>query len=231
MLATTVSPFLVQIVSSDRFVTAEGTKGSGRIAAEHGQMIQSLLEENTIQLFAMCTLDAEQTVRKANRVTPQPFRPCTLGLTIYGPEDLFDDIGIWFQDYGLYLQDVRYVHLDTKYCNPHKLSVGSIDSCPMVSDVVRQSSKSILLEDIPDQPDLLDLLSHEDELEEAQQPSVIYTELKKCLPFTCFQTSGTSISIALTGWLLDIKSKLLRSCFVGSGDGLLGTSKPTFGSI
>ncbi|KAK4144470.1 SNF2 family N-terminal domain-containing protein [Dichotomopilus funicola] len=178
MLATAVSPFLVQIVSSDRFVTADGTEGSGRIAAEHGQMIQSLLEESSIQLFAMCTLDAEQTVRRANRITSHLFRPCTLSLTIYGPEDMFEDIGVWFQEYGVYLQDVRHVHLDTKYCNPHKLSVGSIDSCPLVSDVVRQSSKSLLLEDIPNRPDLLDLLSHGDELEEAQQPTLICTELK-----------------------------------------------------
>ncbi|KAH6619377.1 SNF2 family N-terminal domain-containing protein [Chaetomium sp. MPI-SDFR-AT-0129] len=146
MLATTVSPFMVQIVSSDRFVTADGTERSGRIAAEHGQMIQSLLEESSIQLFAMCTLDAEQTVRKANRITSQLFRPCTLGLTIYGPEDMFEDIGVWFQEYGVYLQD---------------------------------SSKSLLLEDIPNRPDLLDLLSHGDELEEAQQPALICTELKK----------------------------------------------------
>ncbi|EAQ87139.1 hypothetical protein CHGG_03758 [Chaetomium globosum CBS 148.51] len=193
MLATTTSPFPVQIMSSDRFATTDGTEGSGKIAEEHGQMIQSLLEESNIQLFAMCKLDSEPTVAKPNRVASQLFRPCTLDLTIYGPEDLFEDIGTWFQDYGMYLQDVRHVHLDAKYCNPHKLSVDDIDSCPMVSDVVRQSSRSLLLENVPDRPDLLDLLSNGNELEETPQPTAIRTALKKYsinyIPLGCCRLS------------------------------------------
>jgi len=179
MLATVTSPFPVQIVSSDRFATTNGTEGSGKLTAEHGQMIQSLLEESSLQLFATCTLDAEPTVQKPNRVASQLFRPCTLDITIYGPEDLFEDIGAWFQEYDLYLQDPCRVHLDTKYCNPHKLSVDDIDSCPTVSDAVRQSSRSLLLHDVPDRPDLLDLLSNGSELEETQQPVVIRAALKK----------------------------------------------------
>lgn len=155
-------------------------------------MIQSLLEESNIQLFAMCKLDSELTVGKPSRVASQLFRPCTLDITIYGPEDLFEDIGPWFQEYGLYLQDVRHAHLDTKYCNPHKLSVDDIDSCPMVSDVVRQSSKSLLLENVPNRPDLLDLLSNGNELEETQQPAVICTALKKYynyIALNCYKQS------------------------------------------
>lgn len=192
MFATVTGPFPVQIVSSDRFTTTDGTEGSGRIAEEHGQMIQSLLGENSIQLFAICKLDAEPTVRKPTRVASQLFQPCTLDITIYGPEDLFEDISTWFQDYGLYLQDVRHVHLDTKYCNPHKLSVDDIDSCPMVSDVVRQSSRALLLENVSDRPDPLDLLTNGSDLGETQQPAVIRTALKKyCtyLPLSCCRLS------------------------------------------
>ncbi|KAK4243690.1 P-loop containing nucleoside triphosphate hydrolase protein [Corynascus novoguineensis] len=142
-------------------------------------MVQGLLEESSLQLFATCTLDAESTVRKPNRVASQLFRPCTLDITIYGPEDLFEDIGTWFQEQDLYLQDPRQIHFDAKYCNPHKLSVDDIDSCPTVSDVVRQSSRSLLLRDVPDRLELLDLLSNGSELEETQQPVVIRAALKK----------------------------------------------------
>lgn len=179
MIATVTGSFPVQIVSSDRFSTTNGTEGSGRITAEHRQMIHGLLEESSLQLFATCTLDAELTVQKPNRVASQLFRPCTLDITIYGPEDLFEDIGSWLQEQDLYLQDPRQVHFDAKYYNPHKLSVDDIDSCPTVSEVVRQSSRSLLLQDVPDRPELLDLLSNGSELEETQQPVVICSQLKK----------------------------------------------------
>jgi len=183
MIATVTGSFPVQIVSSDRFSTTNGTEGSGRITAEHRQMIHGLLEESSLQLFATCTLDVEFTVQKPNRVASQLFRPCTLDITIYGPEDLFEDIGSWLQEQDLYLQDPRQVYFDAKYCNPHKLSVDDIDSCPTVSEVVRQSSRSLLLQDVPDRPELLDLLSNGSELEETQQPVVIRSELKKYFTF------------------------------------------------
>ncbi|AEO68322.1 uncharacterized protein THITE_125023 [Thermothielavioides terrestris NRRL 8126] len=179
MISTASGSIPVQIVSSDRFTPTNGTEGSGKIAEEHRQMIQGLLEERSLQLFATCTLDAEPAGRKSNRVASQLFRPCTLNITVYGPGDLFEDIGAWFQDYDFYLQDPREVHLDTKYCNPHKLSVDGFDSCPTVSEVVQQSSRPLLLQDVPDRPDLLDLLSNGSELEETQQPLVIRAVLKK----------------------------------------------------
>ncbi len=140
-------------------------------------MIQGLLEENSLQLFVTCAVDAEPTVRKSSRAISQ--LPCTLDITVYGPRDLLEEIGDWFQEYDVYLQDPLLCHLDVKYFNPHKLSADDIDSCPMVSDVVRQVSRSLQLQDVADRPDLLDVLSNGSELEETEQPAVIRPALKK----------------------------------------------------
>ena len=167
----------VRIESSDRFVSKEDTGKGGRIASEHAHMIQGLLDESSLQLFATCAPDAVPTARKSNRIILQV--PCTLDITVFGPPDLFEELGLWFQDYDVYLQDPVLCHLDVKYFNPHKLSTDDIGSCLLVSDVVRKTSRSLQLQILADRPDLLNILSSSSDLDETDQPSVIKAVLKK----------------------------------------------------
>lgn len=145
--------------------------------SEHGQMISSLLEEQGLILHASCTLSDEFPTTRSSRAPLQ--LPCLLDITVYGPLDLLDEIGSWFQEYEVYLQDPVVCHLDVKYCNPHKLSSENLLSCPRVSEVVSQASGLVNLQVLTERPDLLDTLSSNIELEESPQPPAIRTALKK----------------------------------------------------
>jgi len=140
-------------------------------------MIQGLLDEKTLDLHVSCTLDVEAKTQRSSRSSTQS--PCVLDITVYGPLELFEDIGNWFQEYDVYLQDPGVCHLDVRYCNPQKLSSNDLDSCPLVSEVVSQTSRLVYLQYITERPDLLDILSSHIELEETPQPSVIRTVLKR----------------------------------------------------
>ena len=140
-------------------------------------MIQGLLDEQTLDLHVSCTLDSEPAARKSSRSSVQ--LACVLDITVYGPLDLFEEIGTWFQEYEVYLQDPRVCHLDVRYSNPQRLSSDDLDSCPLLSEVVSQASRLVHLQDVMERPDLLDILSSHIELEETPQPAVIRTVLKR----------------------------------------------------
>lgn len=142
-------------------------------------MIQGLLDEVSLKLFVSCVVDDTQTTEAPKRsFCPSPI-PCTLQITVYGPLDIFEEIGIWFGDYEVFLQDPQQCHRNVRYCNPHRLSSDDATSSTYLSDVVSRDSNSLHLEIISQQPDLLDELSSHDNLEEAPQPSAIKRELRR----------------------------------------------------
>lgn len=171
--------FAATILSSEQF-SSENTDQNikGLIPAEHRQMIQGLLDETSLGLKVLCSLDASDTSEMSKKVILQ--QKCYLEITVYGPFELFDDIGSWFQDYNIYLQDPRKVERqDVKYCNPHRLSVQDIGSCLLVSEYIMSNSKLVGLEQLSDRPELLDILSSHMDLEETPQPAALKTTLKK----------------------------------------------------
>ena len=139
--------------------------------------MQGLLEEETLRLLVSCNLDVENLSRRTTAMFTQ--FPCTLEITVYGPLELFESIGRWFQDYDVYLQDPRIYNLDVRYCNPQKLSSDDLESCPLVSALISQISGLVHLREVIERPDLLDLISDQADLEEAPQPRLIRTEMHR----------------------------------------------------
>ncbi|KAK2060825.1 hypothetical protein LY76DRAFT_568195 [Colletotrichum caudatum] len=140
-------------------------------------MIQEMLDDDTLRLYVMCDAgefpDTRGSVQKFQQLS------CNLSITVYGPADDFDEMGNWLQAYNVYLQDPLMCHLNTRYCNPHKLSFNSVECCIMVSEIVSHGSKHIDLQDITEPVDMLDMLNSRCDLEEAKQPVVITAELKR----------------------------------------------------
>ncbi|KAI1131059.1 SNF2 family N-terminal domain-containing protein [Nemania abortiva] len=165
--------FEVQLDPSSRFSSKQYPFIRGRMT-EHGQTIADLLDEGTVILHSVCTVDSKSITKKGSRRAMR--LPCTLDITVYGPIDLLGEIGDWFQDYEVYLQDPQVCHMDTRYCNPQKLS-SSTRPWPLVSEIV---SESLVLSqrELPQHPDFLDVLSSHIDLEEAPQPLAIQTPLK-----------------------------------------------------
>lgn len=171
--------FNVDLVSWEQFTSTEKDLGiRGRISPDHGQMIQGLMEESSLDLEISCSVVAPNTSAHPHRSLTQV--SCSLAITIYGTFELFDDIGTWLEDYHIHLQDPTNVGKhDVKYCNPHRLSVEDIGSCVLVSQCVSHNSGLGILQPIEDRPDFLDILSSRADLEEAPQPEAVQTSLQR----------------------------------------------------
>ncbi|EWZ94181.1 hypothetical protein FOWG_04548 [Fusarium oxysporum f. sp. lycopersici MN25] len=170
------SSFVVYLDSASRFRTGTYKTVKGRIQPDHCSVIESLLEEESLNLHIICLLDQHHVSKKKRRL--YPILPCSLNITVYGPFGLFEDIGNWFQDYDIFLQDPDICHMETKYCNPQRMSFNDFSLCPMVSEVI---SKSFIMtpKELPEPSDFMDILSSHVDLEETPQPSAIRAVLKR----------------------------------------------------
>ncbi|KAI0470248.1 hypothetical protein F4859DRAFT_486125 [Xylaria cf. heliscus] len=174
VVATEVS---VKFESSEKFRSFDNEAIAGQLHSSHSQMIHGLLQEDTLELFVSCFADMKTTASQQSRSSR--FVPCTLEVTIYGPIDLLEEIGDWFQEQDIYLQDPRSCHLDVKYCNPHKLSTVRIESCPLLSEVTTEKAPSVEMQVISSGPSFLDALDSRDNLYESHQPTAIRSTLKR----------------------------------------------------
>ncbi|TRX91711.1 hypothetical protein FHL15_007493 [Xylaria flabelliformis] len=168
--------FKVHLDSSSRFTSKEYDFIRGRIQTQHAQLLEGMIDENTLDLYTICTVDARPVTKKRGRT--HMLWPCTLDITVYGPFELFNELGNWFQDYEVHLQDPQVCHLDTKYCNPQRLS--SVRPWPLVSEIVSQRL-FLTPREIPERSNFLDILSSHVDLEETPQPLAIRTSLKRFL--------------------------------------------------
>ncbi|KAI0905097.1 hypothetical protein F4823DRAFT_157792 [Ustulina deusta] len=99
------SSFEVKLGLCDRFSSDQDKHIQGRIQGEEAQLVGSLMDKPALKLYVVCTIDAKPvpppTMKK--RARNQELWPCTLDLAVYGPMELFDGIGNWFQTFGVYL--------------------------------------------------------------------------------------------------------------------------------
>jgi hypothetical protein len=158
----------------------------GHIAPEHGFMLQNLLDSG-LELLATCNFDTEKPCKTTSRKTGLP--ACKLDIAVYGPYTMLGEIGEWFEENDVYLQDPRICLRDAKYCNPQRLFPSSLGEFAMVSSVVTQVSRyHIRLRDITDDDFLDKYLGSKIVLEETDQPSAVRTNLKRYVVYCCCPT-------------------------------------------
>ncbi|CAG1982698.1 unnamed protein product, partial [Fusarium graminearum] len=167
--------FKVNLDTGSRF-SAVLYKIKGRIPSDHSSMVESLLGEKSLKLHTDCVLYQRHEPKKKGRLFP--ILPCSLNITVYGPLNLFGEIGKWFQEDDIYLQDPDLCHLDTRYCNPQRMSSFDFSSCPMVSEIIANSF-ILTPKELPEPSDFMDILSSHVDLEETPQPSAIRAVLKR----------------------------------------------------
>lgn len=95
--------------------------------------------------------------------------------------NLSEELGTFFQDYDIYLQDPLDCDLDVRYCNPHRLSSVDLASCPMTSNLnsVKDVLEAFDLQAAPRHSELLAILDAHEDLPEASQPCAIQTLLER----------------------------------------------------
>lgn len=171
----------VRLHTASKFSSSSDTEFTGTISNQHSQLLQALLDETSLTVQVTCKFGDENVEsRKMRRHLPCTV-PCSLLIIIYGPASLCEELGEFFQDYDIYLQDPRGCDLDVRYCNPHRLSSMDLASCPMTSKLVLQGASlgAFNLEEAPRQPDLLAILDSQEDLAEAPQPDAIQTTLER----------------------------------------------------
>lgn len=169
--------FSVKFQSSERFVSGDSSARNGYILPKHRQLIEGLLNEATLTLFATCTPEPTSNNRPSVPTCSQT--SCALDITVYGPFELFEELGEWFQEYNVYLQDPKSCDLNVKYCNPHRLSSSNFALSPLLSQVVAQASSTLQFLELRERPDILEAISGQEDLAETTPSSLIRTHLHR----------------------------------------------------
>jgi hypothetical protein len=172
--------FSVIIKSSHEFAADMDVSGCGKIASDYIDVIQALLDEPSLRLQATCSIQDAQSKGKTQRYGPLSL-PCVVSIIVYGPGSLIDNVGGFFQDVEMYLQDPKGCDTNLRYCNPHRLSSLYIDDCPMTFDLDRPGADidQTLFQNVSGESDVLDILDAQEHLPESPQPELILPSLKK----------------------------------------------------
>lgn len=213
--------FLAEISSQESF-TGKGKSIDikGRISSDYSHMLHGVLGETSLRLEVSCVVELDRPSKALDQMSSQ--RQCHLDITLYGPVDLFDEIGSFFEGYEVYLQDpLQSGDHDMRYCNPHRLSSQGLSSCPLLSNFLGRTSHLVGFKAMAHKPDLLDVLSTHDEIEEHPQPRAIQTTLKRsaqgsewfkgCFTdFECYRHQRQAITfmrLREQGWAFDSARK------------------------
>ncbi|KAK4113157.1 hypothetical protein N656DRAFT_797686 [Canariomyces notabilis] len=169
----------------------------GTVDSEHAFLIADLLGENELELeVSVSSKEDGQASKKRSR--PQAFlsstKPCLLDIVLYGPLQLFQDIGSYLQDHEFYLQDPVGCKRHVRYCNPHRLPPLDAEVMVFTSTLAVQQAHAVEMQNIGQRPDLLEVLDSQHDLEEAAQPPAVKTILekhqKKALTFMLLREQG-----------------------------------------
>lgn len=99
-------------------------------------------------------------------------------MILFGPQNLFDDVGSFFDEYNLYLQDPVGCSQNVLYRNPHKLSTESgLDIWTFNLD--NDLAAPVSVGNAPTRLDSIDLLNSQQDWAETQQPGSIRTKMQR----------------------------------------------------
>ena len=99
----------------------------GAVGESTLSMLSALLTEPDLHLQLSCTtapdLSTQRNTSRNTKRTKHSSKVSTyLSVIVYGPMELFDDIGKFFDGYELYLQDPYGCDQNVRYRNPHRIS-------------------------------------------------------------------------------------------------------------
>ncbi|KAE8552362.1 hypothetical protein EYB25_006256 [Talaromyces marneffei] len=228
--------FAVELKVAQEFLCPSIANLRGSVTIEHGKLLQAILDETSIRIQVTCVLDdLDNRARKPAGLLPQLIS-CSLSINLYGPKELFEEIGTFFQDYDIYLQDPVDCDLNVRYCNPHRLSSTDPLLCPMTHDLQTNILEAFEIKPNSPHSELLDILDPQEDLSEASQPPEIHTQLerhqKQALSFMLRREQGWNFDSS-SGDLWDWKKTSRGRSFINmiSGDHQLEEPKQFFGGI
>jgi hypothetical protein len=153
-------------------LSVDGDLDVGSLDTKSAEVMKVLSEDSVIETQVFVSSPTAPVSGKQNSANCR--KTSSASVIVYGPIDLFEDIGSFFQECGLYLQDPVGCDRNVQYCNPHRLSApdaqmqSTFDLGLIPGDVsVKQ------LQDI----DSLDQLISSKDLPEMDTPHLLRTQL------------------------------------------------------
>ncbi|KAF5536493.1 alpha-1,6-mannosyltransferase subunit [Fusarium napiforme] len=170
----------VKLLDAENFVGSDDPSIEGKVSYEFTYLTSALFVQSELVLEINCsTLDSPSKPgpQISGKRMPGYSAQCTLEIIIYGPLDLSQDVGSFFEEYDLYLQDPVNGKRNVRYHNPHRLSVNPSD-VKYTFDLGHATAPLASTIDINDHSELLDIIFSHQDLAEAAQPRSIRTPLK-----------------------------------------------------
>lgn len=176
MRASQAQEFTIHLDDSQTFRCIEDASVKGQIDPGFAYITDALLDEKELELEIACSIDA--TISPKTKFTMPLSTSCRLKVTLFGPVSLFEEVGSFFEDHNLYLQDPVSCSRNVIYRNPHKLSV---DRGPdlWTSDLDKEHLSLVIIETTQPRPELIDVLNSQEDLVETKQPGSIRSAMKR----------------------------------------------------
>jgi len=148
----------------------------GNIKKDMTGVLRVLSSESRIELQLCCSLDLTSASLRGNAQQEQ-FRGSinSLSANIYGSMDMFDDVGVFLQSVGVFLQDPQDCDRNVQYRNPHRLS--ALDEEALMTYEMRRKSEFVAEKILQTPVDVLSDLETTAVLSEADSPDCLATEL------------------------------------------------------
>lgn len=159
----------VQLLESGKFSLKGIPFVEGVVGPREAQVLCALSQDS--QLDMQIFLSPSDSGIKEGRNQ----RAAALTIIVYGPLDLFDDVGDFFQTCNMYLQDPVGCDRNVRYCNPHRLSGLDVEA-PMTLDL-DSAHRHMHISEISGNIDLLEGLNAPIDLPESESPPALVTSL------------------------------------------------------
>jgi hypothetical protein len=180
--AVTTSPIAAHLHSSTAFSVSGSKQLQGFIDTSSTSLLQALIDEPAISLQVRCTILSRAMTPTKNQARFRARTPCTIAIIMYGPNGLFDDIGQFFEDHDICLEDPIRCDRNVLYRNPHLMSCNNVSECLFTSEMDKRNLKAELLS-LPAPKDLLEDFNNNEDLAEAEQPIGLKTKLERFVNF------------------------------------------------
>ena len=155
----------------------------GKLEPRYSKIIQVLQNEKDVELqtYVVPTLSQEpprdQAKKTLKKRMPSRVKSVSLSVVLYGPMELFEATGDFFEQCSEFLQSPLHCDRNLPYRNPQSLS-GTDHNPPMTFQLEAELCLS-QMETMVQGPDPSSALETEDVLQETQAPSSIKTSLYK----------------------------------------------------
>ncbi|CAD6567877.1 MAG: hypothetical protein ASARMPRED_001174 [Alectoria sarmentosa] len=174
----------------------------GKLEPRYSKIFQVLQDEKEmdLQAYVVPTLSKKSPKDQAKKSSKEPTRSharaAFLSVVLYGPMEIFEEVGGFFEQCSEFLQSPLHCDRNFPYRNPQSLS-GKDHNPPITSQLEAELCLS-QIETIVGGPDASAALETEDALQETHAPSPIkaslYNHQKRALSFMLMRELGSTVA-------------------------------------